>query len=427
MKDSCNRAIFVEGYQDNIGIRGNDIHITAVEGGTALYYGIMVIEGCENLSIVGNTIDMNDSTTGHAIFIRGSDFANIVGNTLIDVTGTAITLGQGASDSDMKSDSAFVSGNQFVNVTTNTFEDALAVGNVWGINRYMHETLTLVDDVVMDSGLTVNGKDLTVGGDLSIGVGLSNPFWQLVVADSTYPRIQICDSTTGTSGTDGFQLILDDAGAQVNNYENGHIRWATNNTGWMTLTATGGLGLGSGITETNPGRFKTSSHITSGADFFASGNDYCFGTDTDNKVWLDSDTIKFDINGVTQAWVTVDGQVLERVQDTHTLSFPIVDPSASESIALHKFTDDITITKVVAVTRDSSITFNLSHDDSSYAAGTDIFASNQAITDNATGTELTSFANDTIPDNNWLRFRTSAVAGEVNEQLTVIIEYTIDQ
>jgi len=106
----------------------------------------------------------------------------------------------------------------------------------------------------------------------------------------------------------------------------------------------------------------------------------------------------------------------------------IESPTSSEDITMF-FTDDaITITQMNAVLRGSStpsVTWTIRHDTDRSATGNEVVTSGTATTSTTTGSEVTSFNDETIPAGSWVWLETTAQSGTVDE-INVTIEYTID-
>jgi hypothetical protein len=107
------------------------------------------------------------------------------------------------------------------------------------------------------SGLQFNLNDLMYigyGSSGNVGIGTASPNGDLHVNDTSDSRIMFTTSNSGGTSTDGFVLgYQDTATAFIWNYENGPIRFATNNTEKMRLHASGGLSIGDSYDTTDPG------------------------------------------------------------------------------------------------------------------------------------------------------------------------------
>jgi len=106
----------------------------------------------------------------------------------------------------------------------------------------------------------------------------------------------------------------------------------------------------------------------------------------------------------------------------------VESPTSSEDITMF-FTDDaITITQMNAVLRGSStpsVTWTVRHDTDRSATGTEVVTSGTTTTSTTTGSEITSFNDETIPAGSWIWLETTAQSGTVDE-INVTIEYTVD-
>jgi len=101
-----------------------------------------------------------------------------------------------------------------------------------------------------------------------LGVGTAAPVAALSVSSGgVATQIQIHNSASGTAVTEGFQLALGGATANVWNYENGAIVFATNNVQQMAIDAVGRVQIG---TFVSPRRLAVRAPGVSGAtDYIA--------------------------------------------------------------------------------------------------------------------------------------------------------------
>jgi hypothetical protein len=78
----------------------------------------------------------------------------------------------------------------------------------------------------------------------NVGIGIATPAVSMVLYSATTPKFQLQNSTSSTLSSDGFQIALDGADGYLWNFENGTMRFGTNATERMRLTAAGRLLLG---------------------------------------------------------------------------------------------------------------------------------------------------------------------------------------
>jgi hypothetical protein len=94
---------------------------------------------------------------------------------------------------------------------------------------------------------TNNGEVIRVTADGKVGIGTATPPNKLTVFGPAN-RLSLQNTTTGGAATDGFQLgSTADNGINIEfwNWENGFMRFATNNAEVMRLATTGNVGIGS--------------------------------------------------------------------------------------------------------------------------------------------------------------------------------------
>jgi hypothetical protein len=79
----------------------------------------------------------------------------------------------------------------------------------------------------------------------NVAIGTSYPRYELTIYQDNDPRIGFYNSTSGTSGTDGFTISTGATGSPVWiwNWENSNIHFGTNNTNRMIINADGHVSM----------------------------------------------------------------------------------------------------------------------------------------------------------------------------------------
>ena len=124
-----------------------------------------------------------------------------------------------------------------VNTTDSTFPShTIEVENNLGVTKSVLSGNGSTFDIY-----TNNTSRFNIDNSGNVGVGISPASNRLHVHDSsqTSNKIQLTNSLSGSTSTDGLQLELNNSDAQVNNRENGDLVLLTNNTERMRLTSTG--------------------------------------------------------------------------------------------------------------------------------------------------------------------------------------------
>ena len=115
-----------------------------------------------------------------------------------------------------------------------------------------------------------------------------------------------------------------------------------------------------------------------------------------------SNKLQFNSNGVTQVLTA-----------TSSFSFTVASTTASENITLKRFSQAVTIQKVSCVNQGGSspsVTYNLPHG-TDRTSGTNLFTSNEAMTNTTTGTQIYTFADATLAAGEAMWLITSANSG----------------
>jgi len=118
----------------------------------------------------------------------------------------------------------------------------------------------------------------------------------------------------------------------------------------------------------------------------------------------------------------------EAVVVPYSKSVGLESPGSSEDVTMF-FTDDaITVTQMNAVLKGSStpsVTWTIRHNSDRSATGAEVVTSGTATTSTTTGSEVTSFNDETIPAGSWVWLETTAQSGSVDE-INITIEFTRD-
>ena len=120
------------------------------------------------------------------------------------------------------------------------------------------------------------------------------------------------------------------------------------------------------------------------------------------QVNSNSNKLQFNSNGVTQVLTA-----------TSSFSFTVASTTASENITLKRFSQAVTIQKVSCVNQGGSspsVTYNLPHG-TDRTSGTNLFTSNEAMTNTTTGTQIYTFADGTLAAGEVMWLITSAQSG----------------
>ena len=95
---------------------------------------------------------------------------------------------------------------------------------------------------------TNNTARMTLDISGNVGVGTNNPSTPsgkcITIYDSGIPRLNLKNSTSGDTSTDGVEFSLNGSDAYLNNRENGTVSIATNNATKLLVDSSGNVGIG---------------------------------------------------------------------------------------------------------------------------------------------------------------------------------------
>ena len=158
------------------------------------------------------------------------------------------------------------------------------------------------------TGATTLGNSRIFDNGTNVGIGTASADVELAVYSASVSRIHVQNSTSGVTATDGFQFAISGTNGFLWNWENGDIRFATNNTERMRLTANGRLLLGT----TTEGTFLLDVNGTARVSGQVTGNSFVPTTSTipTNGMYLPTtNAISFSTNTTERIRIDANGNI----------------------------------------------------------------------------------------------------------------------
>jgi hypothetical protein len=188
-------------------------------------YNLAVDASGNIIETAGGVVDGSGTTN----YVPKWSDPNTLTNSMITDDGTTVTV-NGVSTVYFKVKASTNSGIDLL-------QDTAGTGYLW--NR---------DNAAIQFG-TNNTERMRLDASGNLGLGTSSPLSDastkiFTIYDASQPRIQLLNSTSGTSLTDGVSLATVGLDFYINNRENGNVLFFNNGAERMRLDASGNLGLG---------------------------------------------------------------------------------------------------------------------------------------------------------------------------------------
>jgi len=301
----------------------------------------------------GQTSFSGAGAEGATLSYKDSNFVDVYQNGVklgdadyTSTSGTAIVLAQGASVDDLVEIivfDAFSAADTVSKADGGQFDGNVTMGGTLGVTG----ATTLTGDLSVDTNVlkvdTTNNR---------VGFNITSPSNKVHTHQTTSGGnfIQITNSTTGTTSGDGF-IVGIDSGENANlwNYENEDMVFATNNTERLRLTSDGKLGIatsspsstveiagalavGSGCTASGTAGSMAVGHASSatGARSFVFGREMTVSGDHSFGIAL-SDQNGLDLTA-NNTMAVVGGTVLINRSSSNTVTSTALDIDADQHV-----------------------------------------------------------------------------------------------
>jgi hypothetical protein len=162
-------------------------------------------------------------------------------------------------------------------------------------------------------------RAITIDTSQRVGIGTATVNRELVLYKASAPAFHIQNSTSGTGVFDGFAFSSIGADATIWNYENGYLRFGTNDTERARIDSSGRLGIGT----SSPSQLLHLS-VSSGVNYIRTSNgtvDYYNGINSSNEIYIGSTTIHpitFRIGDSEKTRIDTSGRLLVGTSTAYT-------------------------------------------------------------------------------------------------------------
>jgi hypothetical protein len=187
--------------------------------------------------VVGSSgsLTLNQGTANGVAYLNGSKVVTSGSALVFDGTNFGVGTSSPAAKLHVQATQASMNmistgtGNPYIDFYTGT---SSLVGNIYGVNG---------GGVAIGTNGGTEGMRLTSTG---LGIGTSSPNYPATIYKASLPVLQLANSTSGSTSSDGLLIYLNGTTATISNEESGPLTFQTAGTLRATLDSSGNLGLG---------------------------------------------------------------------------------------------------------------------------------------------------------------------------------------
>lgn len=204
-----------------------------------------ILDYNQSLADIGSlTPDANAMIIGDGVnwgsFVADGDVVNFMTTPTADNLRTAVTGTTGTGSLVFGTSPTF----------TTSIIDPLVIGGTGTTSTLKLRSTSGVGatgaDIIFQVGNNGATEAMRILNSGNVGIGTTSPQRKLHVheASSNPVYLQLTNTDTGSTSTDGVQLIISSTGAYLTNRENSPLIFQTNDTDRMRITGTGNVGIG---------------------------------------------------------------------------------------------------------------------------------------------------------------------------------------